>query len=106
MEKLYKAVLKHSELTNDDLKEISEHGADGGWCEFIYNVDCIRFWDNNSELIQKYSQEQAENMGHKNWLVMFSTFGRADMLDGVDGYKILGAWFILESVAHWFVDQE
>ena len=102
--KLHKAIKDHSDLEDDSIKDAGEYGADGGFGGFIYNNDCIEFWDNNSSLIQEFAQDEAEQFGHDNWLEMFSNFGRKDMLEIEDGYKILGAWYVLEEVGRALTD--
>ena len=101
MKELYQAIKEHSNLEDETIIEAGNHGADCGFSGFIYNADCIEFWDDNNTLLQEWAQEQAEEFGHNNWLEMFSTFGRSDMLEIKDGFKVLGAWFALEEVGRW-----
>lgn len=97
-DKLYKAIKEHCDLEDVSIVDACNHGADCGFSGFTYNGDCIEFWDNNSALIQDFAQEQAEEFGYNNWFELFATFGRKDLLELPDGYKILGAWFVLEEV--------
>jgi len=106
MEKLHDAIKEHSDLEDANIIDAGVHGADAGFGGFTYDIDCIEFWDNNSALIQEFSQEEAEEFGHANWLELYSTFGRKDMLDSEDGYKVLGAWFVLEAVGRWLEDKQ
>ncbi len=110
IEKLYKTIVEHTpyfaEEELDTFRDISEYGADAGYPGFTMDADCHEFWDKNSELIQEFAQDTAEEFGHANWLTLFGNFQRNDVLTTPDGYKVLGAWFVLEEVANWFVERE
>lgn len=101
IKELYKAIKKHVDLEDETIMDAGTHGADGGFGGFTYNNDCIDFFDENSDLIQEFAIEEAEQMGYKNWMEMVASFGRADMLNMVDGYKVLMAWYVLEEVGRW-----
>ena len=99
--KLYEAVKAHSELDDDQLREIAEHGADAGWSGFTYTGDCVDFYEANEAEIYELLNEQAESMGYDSPEAMIATFNRKDMLQDPDQRKNLLAWFALEEVAHW-----
>jgi len=101
MEKLYEAIKQHSELEDESIIDAGNHGADAGWSGFTYNSDCIEFYDKNEDLIHDFIVDQAEGLGYKNWMEMFSNFVRADMLDMKEGWKVLAAWFVLEEIGRW-----
>ena len=101
MLELYNAVIDHADLEIDTIIDAANYGADSGFGGFTKNVDCIKFWDKNELVILEYSQEMAEELGEKNWMMMYSSFGRSDMIDDGEGFKTLGAWFILEEVGRW-----
>jgi len=104
---LYKAIKEHSDLSDEDLENVANHGADTGWAGFSYNDDLIDFFDKNEENIEKLAEQLAEDMGYENSFELANTFGRKDMLGmGVNGYKSLMSWFVLEEVARWRMDKK
>ena len=105
MQELYNAIKEHADLENIEIMDAGNHGADGGFHGFIYNGDCIVFWEKNEELILDLAIDRAEAMGFDNWLELFNTFNRKDMLIFNFGYKVLGSWFILEEVGRWLEDK-
>ena len=77
--------------------DAGNHGADAGWPGFTYNSDCIEFFDKNKDMIEEFIEESVEEFGYENGMELANTFGRKDMLTmGIDGYKVLMSWFILE----------
>jgi len=61
--RLHKAVKRHSGMDNDQLIEAGEHGADAGWPGFTYYGDTVAFFKKHRALIVELVNEQAESMG-------------------------------------------
>lgn len=93
---LVKAVKKHSGLTDDDIVQAAEHGADGGFNGFIYYGDTVKFYDKNEEIIWDLLRDMASDMGSKNVMELISTFGAADQIESSDTFKNALSWFALE----------
>lgn len=107
IQKLYQAVKEHSGLEDTDIIEAYNYGADSGFSGFIFNADCIDFYDEYKTIIHDYITEYVSNYTeYSNWFEMVANFNRSDMLDIEDGYKILLSWFILEEVGCWLEEKE
>ena len=98
---LLKAIKEHSGLSLQSIHDAGRYGADGGLSGFIHNTEAAEFFDKNSEIIWDHLTEEAEGMGHSNPMEMVANFGRADMLHSFEGFKVLLAWYVLESVGQW-----
>ena len=102
----------------ENLKDVANYGADGGWTGFIYYSDTVKFFDNNKALIIKSVKELASDLG-EGLLEMISKFRCLNNEYGVDEiaeviyanseegeYSIKNAlsWYALEEVAHQLYD--
>ena len=97
-EELYTAVKAHSELDDDDLLQVAEHGAEAGWSGFTYYTDTCKFYEDNEQLIYDLLNEMADSMGYSSPDELVATF-RCDT-SSPDARKNALAWFALEEVAH------
>lgn len=112
--------LSYDEFNDDtmqELREVSEHGADAGYGQFIYYHDTIKFFDDNRELILTALNELADDLG-ESAVDMVKGFGclNGDYNNEVeqvlmclpcedDTYvKNALAWFALEHVAFQLVN--
>jgi hypothetical protein len=103
LQALYDAVVAHSGLTVEELRDVAAHGADAGWGGFTYTRDCVRFYEANEGAIWALLREAADDQG-VHPLALVATFSRADMADSEAGLKNLLAWFALEEVARAVAD--
>lgn len=81
-----------------ELRDIANHGVDGGWCGLTYTADTVKLFDKYEEEIWGVLADMADNMG-TNVLGLMATFRRADMADTVDGMKNLAVWAVAEEYA-------
>ena len=101
MSKLTRAVLRHSGMTRDQLRDVCRGGADAGFPGFTYNTDAIRFYNRHEEEIYDLLRENADEMGYKSVDELTASFVRKDMLDDPGTRKVLLAWFALEECARF-----
>ncbi len=106
MRALVKAVKKHSEMDDEQIAEAGEHGADAGWPGVTYTRDTVDFYDEHNELIWDLLNERAEDMDVDHPLAMIAFFNQARNVSSDDSFKNLLAWFALEEVGRYLVDQE
>lgn len=104
-QKLYNAVLEHSGLDKEDLKEVAQHGADAGWSGFTYYADTIAFYNKHYLLIADVLFEYADQVGMSAQDVV-KGFPCLPEQPTLDEYKNAMAWFALEFVAHFIADGE
>lgn len=121
--------LKYETLVNDTdllqtLKDVSDHGASGGYGGFIYHRDTCKFARENMPLIIEQLKEDTSNYGvdvfemvsnfnclNENYpafeiaSVIFDQADEASINDGADT-QILNAlaWYALEEVARYITD--
>ena len=105
LETLHNAIKAHSEMSNAEIIQAAQYGADSGFNGFIYNSDASEFYDKNEAEIYGLLQDDCDSLGHANVDEMVSQFARADMLETPDGRKTLLAWYALETVGRWLLDQ-
>lgn len=102
----------------ENLKDVANYGADGGWTGFTFYEDTVSFFDNNKDLIMKSVKELASDLGD-GLLEMISKFNCLNNEYSVDKiaeviysnseegeYTIKNAlsWYALEGVAHQLYD--
>lgn len=102
--KLLKAVKAHGNLTDDELKDAAEHGADGGWQGFTYYTDTARFYDKNEKLIWDLLEAMADDLGTTP-LKLVSNFKCADAICDLPTFKNALAWFALEEAGRLILDR-
>ena len=102
---LVEAVKSHSGLDDSDLLNAARHGADAGWSGFIYNGEAAEFFDRHADLVWEVLCNLADDLGEPNPIALIASFGRIDMADSYQGFKVLLAWFALEEAGR-HLDQE
>lgn len=116
--KLIKAVCNN--LSEDDFESIYEHGIAGGYGNFIYYHDTIKFWRANRQQITSLLEQEAEQFG-TDVLSMINGFGclRGKYELSEIGRCLYGnysenndcsiynafAWFAAEEVVRWFCEE-
>ena len=110
--KLTAAVL--ASVDAESLPDVVNHGASGGYGNFIYYSDTLAFFDANRADILALAKELAADYGETDALTMISGFNclRADKLtptdiceaihgetDNTQAVKNALAWFALEEIA-------
>lgn len=90
-------------LSNDDLRDVYEHGADSGFSGFIYYTETGRFYNRHKHAIWQLLEQAADELG-ENVLVMISQFNVSH--GDLATFENALVWFALEHVARMFVDYE
>lgn len=132
LERLYKAVKLHynNGVEKDNIEfcsmllDVSDNGADGGYCRFSYLKDTNEFFDKNRKLIVRHLVNVCDEYGEsivefiKQWGVMKGILETAEdeyalmcILSGAKTnhenesiYKNNLCWFAIEEVANWAVE--
>lgn len=121
-EKLFRAVVKQlggwESYTRQNLLDVYNHGASGGYSGFIYHVDTVAFFNRNRSAILEQLQNIADSVG-TGILETVQSFGcvgtdySVDEIakaiytgkgDAVTTVKNALSWFALEEVARVFGD--
>lgn len=102
----------------ENLKDVANYGADGGWNGFTYYSDIVKFFDDNKDLIMESLKEMASELG-EDLLEVISSFrclhneysvgeiAEAIFANSENGeYAIKNAlsWYALEEVAYQLYD--
>jgi len=103
MTELAKAIRKHSGLSNEEIIDAGEHGADAGWAGFTYYNDTEKFYDKNENLIWELLEETADSQGEKP-LAVVANFN-TEVTD-VATFKNVLAWFALEETGRWLAGEK
>ena len=61
-ERIYKAVIKQLG-GKESLKDVTNHGADGGFSSFIYHSDTVEFFRKNKKHIIMLAENMANDLG-------------------------------------------
>lgn len=104
MDALVEAVREHSGMDDDQLRDVADHGADGGWPGFTYYRDTNEFYEKNQELIWQLLDEQADDLGEKHSLAMISGFRAARDVASDNQFRNLLAWYALEEAGRYVAD--
>ena len=88
----------------EQLSDVSNHGAAGGFGGFIYYSETEEFFDKMEDEIMEYAQEEAEQLGHKNLFSMVGEFSNPPKT--MQHFKNIMAWYALEQCALRFTNQE
>jgi hypothetical protein len=80
-------------------RDIANHGADAGYPCITYTSDTVTIFDRFGAEIWDMAVQEASDMGCKNACEMIASFGRSDMIDGLDQFKNLMVWYACETVA-------
>lgn len=123
--KLIKAVtlkLGGKESASEVWEDIVNHGADSGFCGFTYYTDTVAFFKRNRKEIMELAKEMAQEFGY-NVIELVASFGCLKQYDKNELHDDIAntlynpskpntivanamAWFALEEVARYKVDQK
>lgn len=120
--KLVKAVIKQLG-GRESLEDVTNHGASGGFCGFVYYSDTIEFFRKNKKEIIELAEDMANDFGEdvtnmiknfnclKDYELSNSQIGKVlygRFSDSGDNTNIMNAlaWFALEEVARHEIDKE
>jgi hypothetical protein len=73
--------------------------ARAGYPYITYTSDTVKIFDRFGAEIWDMAVQEANDMGCKNACEMIASFGRSDMIDGLDQFKNLMVWYACETVA-------
>ena len=111
------------EEVKDYLKDVTKHGANGGFNGFIYYSDTISFFRKNKKLIVELAEDMAERIGEdvlpminsfnclKDYELSNSQIGKVlygKFSNSGDNSTIMNAlsWFALEEVARYVTEMD
>lgn len=119
---LTRAVVKQIggwESFKESAEDVTEHGADGGFSGFIYYTDTLRFYKNHKEEIYSLLHDYAEQFGIQVITLMQGWRCLSNSTEEEIGATLYGssqkhdtsvanalAWFALEEVARFYVDNK
>lgn len=94
----------------ENLKDVANYGADGGWNGFTYYSDTVKFFDDNKDLIMESLKELASELG-EGLLEMISKFRCLDNEYSVDEiaevlYANSGECEFLKNALSWYALEE
>lgn len=106
--------------TRQNMRDIANHGIDGGFHGFIYYVDTVAFFKRNRKAIMTMVENDAREFGHTGALEFFASFNcmkgysqdeiamavYAGKGESVDHILNCIAWYVGETVARAFDDME
>lgn len=84
--------------------DIANHGADCGFPGLIYNSDGAKLFDRFGDELWEMLADEADSLG-ESVPAMIANFGRVDMADGLDRFKMLIVWFAAERIARELTDE-
>lgn len=122
--KLKEAVIRQIGGKNnarDYFPDVCSHGASEGFNGFIYYTETISFWKRHKNLILKYAEELATDLGEdmitmiQNFNAIKGDFSQTEIAQALYGrcnedkytniYNVM-AWFALEEVAREYCDEK
>lgn len=87
-------------FTKDELKDIANHGADGGFHSITYTSECVNLHDLYQKELWNMLYEDSQDYGYDNIPAFMSTWIRKDMLNDLDQMKNMIIWYAVEKIAH------
>ena len=87
-----------------ELRDIAQHGANGGWSGITYYKDTVELYERFSDGLWEMLEEDAEAHGHKNPFELIATFGGAANVSNDITFKNLIVWYAAERVAFEVTD--
>ena len=115
---LINAVVRN--LHHENISDVNSHGIQGGYGNFVYYSDTVKFAYRWRKQILSLLDEDVDSFGEKDLVGMISNFGyfrnnKMDKDDRKDLYRYLGgskctdaqmpnlmAWYAAETVARYF----
>jgi len=91
-------MLKHFDA--DEIKDISNHGVDGGFNGLIYTTECVKLHDEYEKELWDMLYEDAKEFGFDNVPAFMATWNRKDMLNDLDQIKNMIVWYAAEKIAN------
>jgi hypothetical protein len=103
------------ESFTESAEDVTNHGIDGGYGQFVYYADTVKFYNRNKKDILGLLEEQACDMGMDQFemLKSFKCMGGLSSMEIADGlFSSMGndvvknamAWYAAEEVCRVYVD--
>jgi hypothetical protein len=89
----------------DRASDIASHGADCGYYGLTYNSDGAKLFDRFGDELWDMLYEEKESLGEPSIPAMMANFGRRDMCDTLDSFKMLVVWFAAERIAREITEE-
>ena len=106
MEKLYRAIKRHAELSDQEIMDAGRHGAGAGWNGFVYSGETRKFYKNNTGKIQRLVFEAVEESGCDNPFLFLAGLNGAKNVTDQDDLECFLAYFALEETGCWLERKE
>lgn len=87
------------QFDRSELKDISNHGVDGGFNGLIYTAECVALHDAYEKELWDMLYEDAKEFGFDNIPAFMATWNRKDMLNDLDQIKNMIVWYFAEKIA-------
>jgi len=88
------------------LKDLAEHGANGGWPGIAYYRDTCKLYSKFKEEIWEILFDDAESLGYSNVFELMSSFRGVEDVSSCYQFKNLMVWYAAEKLAYRAVDEE
>ncbi len=92
-------------FSTEELKDISQHGANNGWKYLSYTLDIEALYDKYESDIWEMLHDDAVNFGYKNAFELIAILRGAKDIDSLSQLKTLLIWYSAEEVAHRAVEE-
>jgi len=88
------------------LKDLAEHGANGGWSGITYYRDTCKLYRKFKEEIWEMLFDDAESLGYSNVFELMSSFRGVRDVGSCYQFENLMVWYAAEKLAYRAVDEE
>ncbi|HDY88034.1 MAG TPA: hypothetical protein ENH82_07985 [bacterium] len=89
-----------------ELKDMIEHGVDGGFSGLIYYSETVELFEEHKEEIFDKLVEQAEEFGHANVYEMLGTFYKDHMPGNYSQFANQLVWYMAEETAREIIGDD
>lgn len=93
-----------SNFSAEELSDIANHGADGGWHGLTYYGDTCKLYSRFKDEIWEMLSADADDMG-MNILEMIANFGGAKSVQNCQHFENLMVWYAAERIANEVANQ-
>lgn len=114
---LFRAVLRYNNFDFETLQDVTQHGMQAGYGQFVYYSDTTKFFNANRANILTLCKEYADELGYKSIYEFIAGFNclkgfyQTDIVEALCGrgdcvmeVKNALAWFAAEECARFIVD--
>lgn len=88
------------QYTHNQLADLSNHGAQGGFSGMIYYTETTALYDKYCDDIWEMLEEDRESYGNSNCLELVASFNGANYVSNDEQLKNLLVWYAAERIAY------